>query len=243
MNILITGGASGLGKSITRQLAKAGTNKIYFTYNRSAGGAKELEQTCAGTRALHCDFEDSGSLQALLNQLESLDLDVLINNALTGIQTNHFHKLPAEFFAESFARNVIPVIKITQQALLQFRKKKSGKIITILSNYINGTPPIGLSEYVAQKNYLLSLSKSWAAENAKFNITSNAISPAFMQTGLTRDTDERVIEEMINNSPDKKLLSTGEVAMAVQQLLNAQNVSGKNIIINTSADSHNLQFN
>jgi len=237
MNILITGGASGLGEAITRNLAQTESNIVYFTFCKSVDKAKELEAQFSNTKGIFCDFENETSLQNLLSQIEQLDIHALINNAFTGLETNYFHKINPEYFSENFIKNVVPVIKITQHAILHFRKQKSGKIVTILSSYIINKPPMGLSEYVAAKNYLLSLSKSWAVENAKFNITSNSISPAFMQTQLTSDTDERIVEEMMKNHPLKKILRPSEVADSVQYLLNASTqINGINLIMNAAAD-------
>jgi 3-oxoacyl-[acyl-carrier protein] reductase len=237
MNILITGGASGLGEAVTRFLAKDRQNSIYFTYHTASGQADLLQKELPNTRGIHCDFGSPDSLQALLKQMETLNLEVLINNAFTGFEKKHFHKIPSDNFSRGFERNVVPVIKITQTALLQFRKAKFGKIITVLSAAILNRPLIGWSEYVAQKNYLLSLSKSWAIENAGFNISSNCVSPAFMQTNLTNDTDERIVEEMINAHPLKKLLSPVEVAESIAFLINSsQQINGTNLIINAASD-------
>lgn len=237
MNILITGGASGLGTAITECLCRNNNHKVYITYNKSEKKAKELESLFPNLKTLHCDFEKEHSIAGLLNKIDEYGIEVLINNAFTGLQTNYFHKMDPEYFIENFRKNILPVIKITQACILRFRKQKQGKIITILSSYIINKPPIGMSEYVAEKNYLLSLSKSWAVENAKFNITSNCISPSTLQTGLTQDTDERIIEEMINSHPLKKMLSLEEVAQTVEYFVSAsQQVNGTNFIINAASD-------
>lgn len=237
MNILITGGASGLGKAITQKLASDPGNKVIFTYNRSESAAKELELHYKNCKGVHCDFHNNSSIENLFSLIESENLDVLINNAFTGLQTNYFHKLEPEHFVSNFERNVLPVIRITSACILQFRKKKFGKIITILSSYIVNKPPIGLSEYVAEKNYLHSLSKSWAVENSKFNISSNCISPSFMLTDLTAQTDERILEEMIGSHPLKRILTPDEVADAAEYLVRAsQHVNGTNLIINAAGD-------
>ncbi len=163
--------------------------------------------------------------------------DVLVNNAITGITKKHFHKMSPGDFEGSFTQNIIPVIKITQSAIVCFKKKRFGKILTILSTAIVNLPPIGWSEYAANKSYLLSLSKSWAAEYAKFNITSNCISPSFMLTGLNKDTDERVIEEIKAQNPNGYLLDPGEAASAVLKMITAsQDVNGINMIINSTKD-------
>lgn len=237
MNILITGGASGLGESITRVLAKDQNNRVFFTYYKSIEKAKEIESEFSNAKGINCNFRDDASVNALLTDIEKFNIQILVNNAFTGLQTNYFHKTDPDYFLSNFKNNILPVIKLTQAAILHFRKQKFGKIITILSSYIINKPPMGLSEYVAEKNYLLSLSKSWAIENSKFNITSNSISPSMMQTELTADTDERVIEEMVNNHPLKKLLSTEEVAQAVNYFINAtQQINGTNLIINAASD-------
>ena len=81
------------------------------------------------------------------------------------------------------------------------------------------------------------MSKSWANENASFNISSNCISPAFMQTGLTSDTDERIIEDMTAKHPLKALLTTEDVAKAADFFVNAsQHYNGVNLIINAGSD-------
>jgi 3-oxoacyl-[acyl-carrier protein] reductase len=237
MNILITGGASGLGEAITRLLAQDQSNKVYFTYYNSVDKALALEEEYSNVKAVKCDFRNGASILELKNKLSEFDIDALINNALTGLHKKHFHKTDPELFLSGFKNNILPTIHIVQAAINHFRKKKFGKIITILSSYIINKPPIGLSEYVATKEYLYALSKSWATENATFNITANCISPSFMQTGLTNDTDERIVEEMQKNHPLKKFLQPEEVASTVLFLLNAtQQINGTNLIINAASD-------
>jgi len=237
MNILITGGASGLGEAITNKVASENMNIVYFTYNTSSEEARQLEDSLANTRGIKCNFINVKEVDNLIDQISTMDLDVLVNNAISSITNDHFHKIAIDAFAESFQHNIVPIIRITQHAIRIFRKKKCGKIINILSSYLSSKPPIGLSEYVANKAYLLSLSNSWAIENRSFNITSNCISPSFMQTNLTKDIDQRIIETMIKKNPQKRLLTTDEVADAVFFLLNStQQINGINIVMNSGSD-------
>jgi 3-oxoacyl-[acyl-carrier protein] reductase len=237
MNILITGGASGLGEAVTRSLAAKKEHFVFFTFCASKGKALEIEEEFKNSKAIRCDFKDTDSVSELVGQLAGFSLDVLVNSATTGIIRNHFHKINPPEFAASFKDNVLPVIQITQEAIRHFRKKKFGKIVTILSSFIINKPPVGMSEYTANKNYLFSLTKSWAAENANFNITSNCISPAFMQTALTSDTDERIVEKMIAAHPLNRLLTISEVAEAVEYFVNcSQQINGSNLVINAASD-------
>jgi len=234
MNILITGGASGLGEAITRSLAPDLSNTIYFTYNTSFSNAEILEKKFPNIKSIKCDFKNASDVNSLKDKIDVLDLDVLINNAYSGapIKT-YFHKISQEDFSSEFMNNIIPAILLTQAAINSFRKKKSGKIITVLTSFLLNTPPIGSSVYVANKAFLASLVKSWAGENAKFNISSNSISPSFMQTNLTADVDERVLEQIKENHPLKKILTVDEVAKTVLFLVNASSqINGLDVVIN-----------
>jgi len=236
MNILITGGASGLGAAITKVLAVNITNKIYFTYCKSSKSAARIEADYSNSKAISCNFLNKSDIQLLISIMDTMDLDVLINNALYGLSQIHFHKQAPEMFTDSFIGNVQPTLNITQKAISIFRKKKFGKIITILTSYLL-KPPVGMSEYVANKAYLASMSKSWAIENAKFNISSNCISPSIMKTHLTKDTDERIFEELEIKHPLQKLLTPDEVASEVLALINSsQHINGTNRIINAAED-------
>ena len=234
MNILITGGSSGLGKSITECLSAMHPQAtIYFTYNSSADAALEIETKFSNTKAIQLDFKKEKSILATNEKITSLNIDVLINNAVTSLHKNHFHKTTAEIFSNGFSDNILPVIKITAAFIKAARLKKAGKIITILSAVIAGSPLTGWASYTAEKNYLLSLTKSWASENAQFNIQSNCISPDFMDTPLNRGTDTRVKEEIVKSQPLKKLLTVEEVADTVKFLVTAPaHLTGQNIFLN-----------
>jgi NAD(P)-dependent dehydrogenase (short-subunit alcohol dehydrogenase family) len=237
MNILVTGGASGLGEAITAKLASDPSYKIYFTYCDSFKEAESLEKQFSNVHSFQCDFRISKDLDDLTKQMEQINPDVLVNNAFAGFTRKHFHKIAPDSFVENFRHNIIPVIRITQKAIVLFRKKKFGKIINILTSALINRPPVGWSEYVAGKAYLAELSKSWAVENAAFNITSNCISPSFMKTDLTSDIDERVIEDMERTHPLKQLLSPEEVADSVLFLCRStQHINGVNIPLNAASD-------
>ncbi len=237
MNIIVTGGSSGLGASIVRGLAAQDGNMVYFTYSSSVDAARELEAQYPNAKAIHCNFADEASIQALLFEIPTLQPDVLINNANGGIHKDHFYRTNPEVFLKGFELNVMPTLRITQEAIKVFRKKKFGKIINIITSAVINKPPAGWAEYVANKAYLLAMSKVWATECIKFNITSNSISPGFMQTKLTSDTDDRIIESMIEGHPLRKLLTTDEVADAVMFYVKAsQQINGTNLVINAGMD-------
>lgn len=234
MNILVTGGSSGLGKAIVEKMAKDVQNTLYFTYNTHSKEAASMVDLYPNVQAKQCDFTDKNDLSKLLDSIVGWNLDILVNNAYAGkAQGVHFHKHSETDFLNDFEKNVLPVVAITQKALETFRKKKSGKIINILTASLFNQPPVGYSLYAANKAYIWQLSKSWSKEYIKYGITSNCISPNFMETRLTSDTDERIIEQMRLEHPLKNLLTPDEVADCVCFLVNASSqINGVNIPIN-----------
>lgn len=238
MKILITGGASGLGEAITRKLAQNATNEVRFTYRSSTAKAQQLECEFPNALGICCDFTRSDDMAALIKQIDEIEFDALVNNAIsTPIAKKHFHRTNLEVFKDGFAQNILPTVEITQRAITKFREKKGGRIVTMLTATLAGRPPAGYSEYTAAKAYIHSLAKSWAAENAVYGITSNCISPGFMATKLTSDTDERIVEQMTSQHPLKRLLTTGEVAEAVEFFLKAPlHINGTNMLINAASE-------
>ena len=200
MNILVTGGSSGLGKSIVKKLCSNKKYKVYFTYNNSIENSKKICFKYSNAHGIKCDFTNKRELNEFIENFKNLNINILINNfycwpknpLLPGtFLTKNFHKIDKNVFIDEFYNNIIPTIIITQEAIKHFRKKKYGKIITVLSSFLN-SPTIGSSIYISSKNYLKGLTKVWAVENVKFNISSNTISPSFMLTPHTLKMDQRL---------------------------------------------------
>jgi NAD(P)-dependent dehydrogenase (short-subunit alcohol dehydrogenase family) len=238
MNILVTGGASGLGEAITRKLAQKASGCVYFTYNKSESSAQKIMRDYPNAKGVKCDFGNAEEVERLIEKFIQYDLDILINNAYIGSFIDaYFHKTSSDCFLKAFENNIIPTMKITQACISVFRKKKQGKIITVLTAALCNLPPVGSAVYVANKAYLEKLTKVWAAENAKYNISSNSVSPSFMQTALTSGIDERIVEQMINEHPLKKLLTVEEVADTVEFLTRASShLNGVDIVMNAACN-------
>ena len=125
MNVLVTGGASGLGGAITKILAKDSNNRVYFSYKNSYVEAKKIEEEFSNTIAIPCDFGDNNALKMFIDKISQFDLDVLINNAYNGdYLKTYFHRISSNDFLIDFKENIIPVVEITQSVITNFRKKK-----------------------------------------------------------------------------------------------------------------------
>ncbi len=233
MNILITGGSTGLGKALVETCAANADDQVIFTYCRHEDEAQALAARFQNVRAVMVDFCDPQSVAQLVQSLESEAVDILINNAYAGqAQGLHFYKTEPEAFLTAFQQNVMPVISLTQACLKGMRKRKFGKIINIITSSVIDVPPTGYAVYAATKAYIRQLSKSWSKEMARFNITSNCILPDYMQTTFEPMEDFQ-LEQMRNVHPLKELLKPEEVAEVVYRMIQmTQQVNGVEIPIN-----------
>jgi len=237
MKVLLTGGTSGLGYALTRKIILDSNIELYISYNKSIDKASELSEHPNCT-TLQCDFNNPDSVTTLCESIMRIKPDILINNAHNGFEKNHFHKIDYLHFESKFKSNILSTLRITQ-AFVQQRKtnKLTGKIITVLSSVLINKPPAGWSEYAASKAYLHSMVKSWASEYLKNGITSNAISPEFMHTNMHKEEDERIIEQMTKNHPNKRLLTVDEVTDSIIFLLHSnQYINGINLVLNSGSN-------
>lgn len=237
MNILITGGSSGLGRCVVEKCAANPLNTVYFTYNSKKDAANELSRKYQNVRAIKLDFCDLSTIADFVETVNTMDLDALINNAYVGSPNGtYFHKTPIEDFQTSFYHNLLPTIQVTQACIGTFRKKKGGCIINVLTSYLMDLPPMGFSVYSANKAYLSQLSKCWCKENLKFGIVVNSVMPDYMQTDFA-EVDERIIEQMRHDHPLKELLRPEDVADIILSLLTAsKQLNG--VVIPITASQH-----
>ncbi len=136
MNVLITGGTSGLGKATVELLAKDG-HQVYFSYLATeaiTAVTKELEASYGNVKSMPLNFCEAESVDGFCEDIKSLGIEVLVNCTYVGKpQTTYFHKIAAEDFQKAFEMNIIPTVKITQAVIEGMKKRRFGKIINIIT--------------------------------------------------------------------------------------------------------------
>jgi NAD(P)-dependent dehydrogenase (short-subunit alcohol dehydrogenase family) len=177
---LITGGSSGIGRSVVRQLAARQIGVIY-TYNRQPAEA------APGTVALHLDLRELGTLDAFVDRVrEALrgfgtdKIDYLVNNAGTGGGTP-FDAITEAGFDAMMAANFKGPFFLTQKLLPLLAE---GAHILNVSSRSAHTPSVDFSLYGATKAALTSVTRTWAKELAPRKIRVNSISPGPVLTNF-----------------------------------------------------------
>lgn len=233
MNVIITGGGSGLGRAMVERFSLDAQSKVLFTYHKTSRDNLDALSSAANVTALQCDFSASTDIARLVPQCLAFEADLLVNNAWLNLTRKHFHRFERGEIMASFDTNIAPVVELSQQLLRQFKKRRAGKIINILSSALVNRPPVGMSIYAAEKAYIMQLSRSWVAEFGSFGVAINNVLPGFMATNMNADVDERVVESIRDATPNRELLSTQDLARTVYLLANMPtHVSGNNLVVN-----------
>lgn len=199
--MLVTGASRGIGRA-TALLAAQNHAKVIVNYNNSEDKAAELVDmiTNQGLHAtmIKADVSDEDEVKEMFKTIKEKysRIDVLVNNA--GIMINTLLMMTKiEDFDKVVDTNCKGVFLCTRQASKMMMKQKSGKIINI-SSIVGVHGNHGQSVYSASKSFVIGFTKSTAKELGRYGITVNAIAPGFIETDLTKDTDEKTRNELMS---------------------------------------------
>ncbi|HTP86563.1 MAG TPA: 3-oxoacyl-ACP reductase family protein [Bryobacteraceae bacterium] len=228
---LITGASRGIGRSVALALAGAGAD-IAVNYRVNAGAAREIEEQIAalGNRVLTiaADVSIAREAERLVRAVqEGLGpVDILVNNA--GIaRPQKLDEITERDWDELIAANLKSCFLMTQAALPGMRARKWGRIVNISSVAAHLGGVVG-PHYAASKAGMLGLTHYYAAALAGEGITSNAISPALIDTDMVRGN--------LNATPARipvgRFGDADEVASVVVMLTTNAYITGQTIHVN-----------
>jgi|TARA_B100002052_G_scaffold147279_1_gene134449 3-hydroxybutyrate dehydrogenase len=244
-NILITGGAGGIGLEIVHYFENKNYNVIILDKTLKKDFKKNYKKIKKNIFYFEVDLLEIKKTEKKIQQIISKfkTIDILINCA--GIQyiseienfpTNEWRKVIDINLTSSFitSKNIIPVMK----------KNNSGRIINISS--VHGlVASENKSAYVASKHGLIGLTKAIALELSKTKITCNAISPGWVLTPLVEKQIKKLASKnktsieiekknlLFEKHPNQKFVSGKEIASLVNFLISkdAQNITGSSYSI------------
>ncbi len=192
--VLITGGSSGIGKSIGEYL----TEKGFIVYGTSRNPENYKNSKFA---ILELDVKDTNTIQKAVATIIDNEgkLDVVINNAGAGI-TGAIEEIPEAEIKANFDTNFFGPINVIKAVLPQMRKQQSGLIINITSiaGYM-GLPYRGI--YSASKGALELLTEAFRMELKDFNIKMTNVAPGDFATNIAAG---RYHAPLLDDSPYKK---------------------------------------
>lgn len=225
-HVVVTGGGTGVGAEIARQLSNAGA-KVTIIGRRLAPLEDVAEQT--GALPMTCDVTDQVALNAALTEAAAANGPVSVAVANAGAADSMpFHKMSAAHFNDAVAVNLTGVFHLWQAALPSMRQAQWGRLIAIASTAgLKGYPYV--ASYCAAKHGVVGLTRAVAQELGKSGITANAVCPGFIDTPLlqrsvdkitaqTGMSDEAAKKSLLAANPQQRFITIEEVAASVTYL-------------------------
>lgn len=195
--VIVTGGASGIGKAVVHSFLEAGANVFVADITVETG------DNIDGAKCVKCNITDPDSVIDMTKTVvaECGQIDILVNNAginLPRLIVDVEEKCPEyEFniadFDKIFNINVKGAFLCAQACIKQMLKQGSGVVIN-MSSECGKEGSQGQSIYAATKGAIDSATRSWAKELGSKNIRVLAVAPGIMEaTGLRSDAYEKAL--------------------------------------------------
>ena len=233
---LITGGAQGIGRIISAELASQGAHVILADINLEGAEKTPIGIKSSGgeASAVRIDVASAADVRGVFDSIlkEYKPVDIVVNNA--GITRDGLLVRMKEVDWDLVLNiNLKGSFLCSQQAAKQMMKQKSGSIINIAS-IVGMMGNFGQSNYSASKSGLIGFTKTLAREVAPRGIRANAVAPGFIDTEMTKVLEESVRSKLIEQIPLARLGQPEDVANCVSFLVseNASYITGQVINVN-----------
>jgi 3-oxoacyl-[acyl-carrier protein] reductase len=212
---LVTGGSKGIGAAIAKALAADGWN-VAVNYRSDEDAAakvvKEIEEAGGHAAAVHGDVANGAPAELFRRAEELGPVLALVNNA--GVNADGLAiQMDDDDWDRVIGTNLTAAFRMTRQAMRPMVKARYGRIINIAS-VVGPRANAGQSNYAAAKAGLIGMTKTVAAEVARRGVTVNAVAPGFIETDMTKDVPEAVIQVI----PARRVGVPEEVGAAVRFL-------------------------
>jgi 3-oxoacyl-[acyl-carrier protein] reductase len=238
---LVTGGATGIGKSAVLALARAGYD-VAINYASSAKAAqdtaKEAQALGAHTLLLQCDVSDDAAVRRMMAEIDAAfgHLDALVSNAGTTAswKVKDLESLDMDEWDRTFAVNVRGTFQVARAAVSLLKKGTNPSIVNTASivGLRPGPQPL---PYAASKAAVVNLTKT-LAWNLGPEIRVNAVAPGWMEGDwmqrMLGDKYDDLMGKRAKLTPLKRCVTADDVAETMMSLIQGNRfVTGEIIVI------------
>ena len=218
---LVTGGAQGIGKTISEELVQNGAHVVLGDVNLEGAQAtaEAINNNGGSASAVKIDVSNPAEVKQGFDSIlkDKKPIDIMINNA--GITRDGLMiRMKEADWDRVLNINLKGTFLCSQQAAKQMMKQKSGAIVNIAS-IVGVMGNFGQANYSASKAGVIGLTKTLAREVGSRGIRVNAVAPGFIDTEMTRVLDESVRQKLIEQIPLAKLGLPEDVARCVAFLV------------------------
>jgi 3-oxoacyl-[acyl-carrier protein] reductase len=238
---LVTGGATGIGRSAVLALARAGFD-VAINYGSSAKAAEEVAKEAqalgAATMTLQCDVSDDAAVRQMLATIGAAwgHLDTLVNNAGTTAnwKVKDLESLKMDEWDRTFAVNVRGTFQVSRAAV-PLLKKGTEPCIVNTASIVGMRPGPQPLPYSASKAAVISLTKM-LAWNLGPDIRVNAVAPGWMEGDwmerMLGDKYDQLMGARAKATPLKRCVTADDVAEVMMNLIQGMRfVTGEVVVI------------
>tara|TARA_X000001036_G_scaffold186435_2_gene175793 strand:- start:705 stop:1463 length:759 start_codon:yes stop_codon:yes gene_type:complete len=198
--VLVTGGASGIGESITRAMIKQGAKVGFLDFDEEAATKLLNELGTDNISSQICDLRDIDQLKNSVQEVSKTlgAIDVLVNNAARD-DRHSLESITSEYFDERIATNLKHQLFAAQAVVSDMEKKGGGVIINMGStSWMIGQG--GMPCYTTAKSAIQGLTRGLARDLGSKNIRVNCVVPGWIMTQrqmdmwLTPESEKELME-------------------------------------------------
>lgn len=243
LNVVITGGSSGIGLQISKAFLYKGASVINWDICKTEAIEKLKETYPNRYKNYLVDVTDETSIQKSVRNSPDI-VHVLVNNAGI-IMKAPLEEIRSEDWNRIYDINVRGTMLVTKNILSKMKESGRGRIINISSM----TSKIGLetySLYSSTKAAVSNLTKVWALELASDGITVNSLCPGWVDTPMKEKLiqgiskihnihDDEAKNAILSNVPQGRFIEPEEIAFTCLFLAStlAKGISGQELFIDT----------
>jgi meso-butanediol dehydrogenase/(S,S)-butanediol dehydrogenase/diacetyl reductase len=235
---IVTGGSSGIGKSIVERFAWEGADVVIADVDEEKGSELADE---VGATYMECDVSSFEDVERVVEETVERfgKLDVMVNNAGIG-SVEGIEDMEIEDYRKTIAVDLDGVMYGCKAATPHL-KETEGAIINMASIY-GLVGDVGSTAYNAAKGGVVNLTRSVADDLAQHDVRVNSICPGFVDTPMTQGVqeDEEFMQHIMNQTPLGRMADPEEVASVAAFLASseASYVTGENIAVDGGWTSH-----
>ncbi len=215
--VLITGGATGIGKATAMLFAQKGYD-VFVTYNQT-------EPDFDNVTKIKCNLENEEDILNLFEKVKNID--ILVNNA--GISLiKQINDTTAKEYDKIMSVNARSYFLCSREAVKLMLKKHEGAIVNVSSMWGQTGASCEIA-YSMSKAAVIGLTRSLAEELAPSKITVNCVCPGIIDTRMNGMFDKKELEEEV---PLGRLGTSEEVAEAIYYLTQNKYITAQILGVN-----------
>jgi NAD(P)-dependent dehydrogenase (short-subunit alcohol dehydrogenase family) len=210
--VLVTAGASGIGKEIAIAYAKAGAKVCVCDINATA--LDFMADDIPGLKTIVCDISKRSDIEHMVpSAIAALEgLDVLVNNAGIAGPTAPVETVDPDHWEAVMGVDVIGTFHVTRLSIPALKRSPAGSII-VMSSLGGRFGYPNRSAYCTAKMGLIGFAKTLSRELGQYNIRVNAVAPG----AVGGDRIEHVLQGRAE-ADHKTLEQEKEAAMSIQSI-------------------------